>query len=579
MVSFTLHGVGGAAGIAIGRAKRISHATTEVMHYSIPSSKIPDEVKRFQLAVQHVLEELDDLRAQAETMEAPAELAAILEVHALMLQDQSLSVQPCVLIWQHECNAEWAVSLQMQALVQQFEAMDDPYLRERKSDVLQVCEHVLKVLQGGSRLGVHSSSDKTILVAYDLSPADVLQFKEHAFSAFLTDIGGVTSHTAIVARSLGIPAIVALHHASKLIYDGDLLIVDGASQVVIVNPDKSILSEYRLRQSELELERQKLKRLKTAQCRSIDGVFVSLLANIELPSDAQDVLDSGADGVGLFRSEFLFLNRPDWPSEDEQFEAYCAILSGVKGRPVTIRTFDLGGDKQKDGWEDDPRSRVAPNPALGLRAVRFCLSEPHLFLTQLRAILRASCHGHIQILIPMLSSLTELQQVQGLIEKAKKQLTKAGLPFDEKIAIGGMIEIPAAAVLTSMFAQHLDFLSVGTNDLIQYTLAVDRTDESVSYLFDPLHPAVVRLLAQVIRQANKANVSISVCGEMAGDVTLTRLLLGMGLKNFSMHPAQILPVKQRIVSSDVSQAEEWVNRLLKTDDPAKFATYLERLNG
>lgn len=576
MVSFTLHGVGGAGGIAIGRAQRVSHAATEVAHYSIPASRIQGEVARFRQALDKVRAELEALCRQAEGMEAPGELAAILEVHSLMLRDTSIAEQPCILIEQHGCNAEWAISLQMQVLVKQFEAMDDPYLRERKSDVLQVCEHLLKALGGGNPLPVPGHSEKAVLVAHDLSPADVLHFKEHAFAAFLTDMGGVTSHTAIVARSLGIPAIVALHHARRLIQDGDWLIVDGTAQVVIVNPDKSILAEYRLRQSALELERQKLKRLRTAHCATLDGVPISLLTNIELPQDTDDVIESGADGVGLFRSEFLFLNRPDWPTEEEQFESYMAVLKGVRGKPVTIRTFDLGADKQKDGW--DIRARVAPNPALGLRAVRFCLAEPQVFLTQLRAILRASHYGRVQILIPMLSHLDELHQVMVLIGRAKQQLTKLGLPFDEKVPIGGMIEVPAAALLTSVFARRLDFLSIGTNDLIQYTLAVDRTDESVSYLFDPLHPAILRLLTQTIRQATKAGVPISVCGEMAGDITMTRLFLGMGLRSFSMHPAQILPVKQRILTSDLAQAEDWVNRLNKTDDSAKLALYIERLN-
>ncbi|MES2205688.1 MAG: phosphoenolpyruvate--protein phosphotransferase [Pseudomonadota bacterium] len=579
MVSFSLHGVGGAGGIAIGRAHKVSHVVNEVVHYTVSAPQIAAEIARYKTALKRVSEELETLRKQAENMQAPGELAAILEVHSLMLQDSSVAEQPCELIEQHACNAEWAVSLQMQALVEKFEVMEDPYLRERKADVLHVCEHLLKALVGEARekLAIPSiSSEKTILVAYDLSPADVLHFKSNAYAAFLTDMGGVNSHTAIVARSMGIPAIVALHNARRLIQEGDSLIVDGAAQVVIVNPDREVLAEYRLRQSALELDRQKLKRLRTAPCASLDGISISMLTNVELPQDAVEVIESGADGVGLFRSEFLFLNRPDWPSEEEQLESYISLLNGVKGKPVTIRTFDLGADKQKEGWSK--HTRVAPNPALGLRAVRFSLAEPLVFLTQLRAILRASAYGPVQILIPMISHINELHQVMQLIERAKQQLTKREMPFADKVPLGGMIEVPAAAMLTHVFAKYLDFLSIGTNDLIQYTLAIDRTDEAVSYLYDPMHPAIVRLLTQTIRQSTKAGVPISVCGEMAGDINMTRLFLGMGLRSFSMQPAQILPVKQRILTSEVKEAQEWVNRLNRTDDPAKFAMYAERLN-
>jgi phosphotransferase system enzyme I (PtsI) len=425
-------------------------------------------------------------------------------------------------------------------------------------------------------LPVPGAEEQTILVAHDLSPADVIQFKNQHFAAFLTDLGGVTSHTAIVARSLNVPAVVATHNARALIRENEMLIVDGARNVVIVNPDRSVLAEYRLRQEEFELDLQKLRRLRTTPATTLDGCRVTLNANIELPEDLEAAIENGASGVGLFRTEFLFLNRDGLPSEDEQFEAYRAVAAGMKGKPVTIRTFDLGADKHKEGL--DGLTRVAPNPALGLRAVRFCLAEPRMFLTQLRAILRASPYGKVKILLPMLSSVGEIEQALALIAQAEEALREQKIAFDAGIEVGGMIEIPAAVLSMGAFANRLDFLSIGTNDLIQYTLAVDRSDDAVSQLYDALHPAVIKLIALAISTANKTGVPIAVCGEMAGDVRFTRLLLGMGLLDFSMHPAHVLSVKQRVLTSELQAAKALVARMRKTDEPAKLAALLAKLN-
>jgi phosphotransferase system enzyme I (PtsI) len=465
----------------------------------------------------------------------------------------------------------------MNVLVEQFEDIEDAYLRERKADVVQVVERILKRLLGkpGSLTPV-GAEQNTILVAHDLSPADVIQFKTHRYAGFITDLGGVTSHTAIVARSLAVPAVAGTHNGRALIRENELLILDGTNHVVIVNPDKSVLAEYRLRQTGLGLERAKLRRLKTKPAMTLDGHAIELMANIELPGDLSQALDNGATGVGLFRSEFLFLNREGLPSEDEQFEAYRTVAAGMEGKPVTIRTFDLGADKHKEGLGG--LVRVAPNPALGLRAVRFCLAEPRLFLTQLRAILRASNFGRVKILVPMLSSPSEIDQTLAIIAQAKETLRERGVPFDPAIEIGGMIEIPAAVLAISAFLEKLDFLSIGTNDLIQYTLAVDRSDDAVAHLYDPLHPAVLKLIGMAIAGADKAKVPIAVCGEMAGDPRLTRLLLGLGLRNLSMHPAQLLEIKQRVLTSDVSAIEPHVARMRRTMDPAKLAFQLETLN-
>ena len=577
MVSFALHGVGVSAGVAIGRAQLVSHATLEVAHYAITAKQVPAEIERFEAAVKDVQRELETLHGAMTSGDAPGEFGAFLDVHWMILNDPTLSETPKKIIAEQHCNAEWALTQQMGVLVEQFEQIEDPYLRERKNDVVQVGERVLKRLMGRpGTLPPTKAEEQTILVAHDLSPADVIQFKHHHYGAFLTDLGGVTSHTAIVARSLNVPAVVATHNARQLIRDGELLIVDGTNHVVIVNPDRSVLAEYRLKQNELDLAKQKLKRLRTKAAETIDGVRVELQANIELPDDLEQALANGATGVGLFRSEFLFLNRDGLPSEDEQFEAYRAVAKGMAGKPVTIRTFDLGADKNKVGL--DGLSRVASNPALGLRAVRFCLAEPRLFLTQLRAILRASHYGNVQILIPMLASVGEIDQTLAMLAQAKETLREQGVPFNAGIAVGGMIEIPAAVLAMDAFLKRLDFLSIGTNDLIQYTLAVDRADEAVSHLYDPLHPAVMRLLALAIGTAKKAKVPIAVCGEMAGEVLLTRLLLGMGLTNFSMHPAHLLTVKQRVLQSDAGAAKAIVERIRRVDDPRKVMALIEKLN-
>jgi phosphotransferase system enzyme I (PtsI) len=456
-----------------------------------------------------------------------------------------------------------------------FEAFDDAYLRERKTDVVQVVERVLKTLIGhpGHVPPAARHDVSMILVAHDVSPADLIQLKPHQFAAILTDLGGATSHTSIVARSLNTPCVVGLHRARQLMRENDMLIVDGTQGVIIVNPDKQILADYKLRQSLWELERQKLKRLRATRANTLDNIGIELHANIEMPHDLPEVKENGATGIGLFRSEFLFLNRDELPDEDEQFEAYRAVAEGMDGQPVTIRTFDLGADKQLNGSK-----RVASNPALGLRAIRLCLAEPKLFRTQLRAILRASHYGNVKILIPMLSSASELSMTLQFIAATKQRLDAEGIPYNRAVQIGGMIEIPAAALALNVFTRKLDFLSIGTNDLIQYTLAIDRTDEEVAHLYDPLHPAVLYLLSHVIGGANKAGIPISVCGEMAGELAYTRLLIGMGLRQFSMRPTQLLGVKQRVLTTSMPQIATLTQKILRADEPMKIRELLERMN-
>jgi len=577
VVSFALHGIGVSRGIAIGRAQLVSHATREVAHYTIPLAQVPSEIERFEIAIAEVQRELEGLHAALTSGDAPGEFGAFLDVHWMILNDPTLSEAPKRIIAEQRCNAEWALTIQMGVLVEQFEQIEDSYLRERKADVVQVGERVLKRLMGRpGTLPAPGAEEQTILVAHDLSPADVIQFKHHRYAAFMTDLGGITSHTAIVARGLNVPAVVATHHARQLIRDGEMVIVDGTNDVVIVNPDRAVLAEYRLKQNELELARQKLRRLRTKRADTLDGIHVELHANIELPEDIEQALKNGATGIGLFRSEFLFLNRTGLPSEDEQFEAFRKVAAGMQGMPVTIRTFDLGADKQQADLEG--LARVAPNPALGLRAIRFCLAEPRLFLTQLRAILRATHYGNVRILLPMLASASEIDQALAMIDRARESLREQNVPFKYDVAVGGMIEIPAAALAMGSFLRKLDFLSIGTNDLIQYTLAVDRADEAVSHLYDPLHPAVLRLIALAIRTATKARVPIAVCGEMAGEQRLTRMLLGLGLREFSMHPSHLLGVKQRVLQTDVAATQALVERIRRAEEPDKLAALIEKLN-
>ena len=578
-MSFTLHGLPVSGGIAIGQAHLISQATLEVSHLLIPPRLVDKEIVRFETALESVRAEFATLKTT--TAHALTDIRAFVDLHLMILSDPELSEVPKQIIRDRRCNAEWAIVQQMEFLVEQFEKIDDTYLRERSYDVRQVVERVVRELAGhhdhaGNRFGRGVKGENLIVVAHDLSPADVMAFKDQNFSSFITDVGGATSHTAILSRGMGIPAVLGLHNARQLIRDKETLIVDGTRGVVIVNPDRRILEEYQIKKSQFEIERAKLKLLKTARATTLDKVKIDLLANIEGPEEVTIALESGAEGVGLFRTEFIFLGRGDMPGEEEQFEAYRKVVKGMEGRPVTIRTFDLGNDKNLHTELSVERKRE--NPALGLRSIRLSLAEPKSFLAQLRAILRASKYGKVKILIPMLSHALQIDQTLAMLEQAKSSLRGEKVAFDESIEIGGMIEVPAAALAIGPFLRRLDFLSIGTNDLIQYTLAIDRSDEQVASLYEPLHPAVLMLLAHIIGSSERAGVPVSMCGELAGDPHMTRLLLGMGLRQFSMFPAQIPEVKQKIKQSDISELTPVVRRILKLEESSKIQEQIERLN-
>jgi phosphotransferase system enzyme I (PtsI) len=581
-VSFTLHGIPVSRGIAIGRAYLIAPAALDVAHYLVEPDQVHGEVERF-LAAQNVVQnELDTLRSEL-PHDAPGEMSAFLNVHTLILRDAMLGEAAIDLMRTRRYNAEWALTEQLERLGRHFDEIEDEYLRERKADLEQVVERVLKAL-GGSNASAASAlrraeetTHEMIVVAHDIAPADMLQFKTQTFRGFVTDVGGRTSHTAIVARSLGIPAAVGVQQASGLIRQDDLIIIDGDNGIVIVDPASIVLEEYSYRQSERALEKRKLQRLKFSPTQTVDGTKIMLCANIELPEDAVTAREAGAAGVGLFRTEFLFMNRkPALPDEEEQFSAYRRAVEAMQGRPVTIRTVDVGADKPLETRGSDA-FEAAGNPALGLRAIRWSLSEPHMFLTQLRAILRASAFGPVKILIPMLAHAQEIDQTLDLIAEARRQCDAAGLAYDPNVKVGAMIEIPAAAIALPLFLRRLDFLSIGTNDLIQYTLAIDRADNAVAHLYDPLHPAVLHLISFTLREARRAGVPVAVCGEMAGDPTLTRLLLAMGLTEFSMHPSQLLPVKQEVLRAHLPSLDKPVQDVLAAYEPEELQSALDRM--
>jgi phosphotransferase system enzyme I (PtsI) len=561
-------------GVAIGRAVLVASSRVDVAHYFVDETRIAGESERLYAAREVVANELGALKADLPA-DAPTELAALLDVHLMLLRDEHLVEAAVLSISSRHHNAEWALSEQLEVLARQFDEMDDEYLRERKADVEQVVERLLRALgRQGPALpmairspGDFGGEDPLVLIANDIAPADMLHFKGSVFTGFVTDVGGRTSHTAIVARSMDIPAVVGAREASRLIRQDDWVVIDGDAGAVIVNPSPIILEEYRFRQRQADLERARLHRLRNTPSVTLDGQSVELLANIELPADAIAALDSGAVGVGLFRSEFLFMNRAgDLPDEEEQFQAYKAAVLAMKGLPVTIRTVDIGADKPLDRPPHDSRHDHTINPALGLRAIRWSLSEPTMFRQQLRAVLRASAHGKVRLLIPMVAHRNEILQTLEALARARQQLDDAGHSYSD-VEVGAMIEIPAAAMILPTILRHFDFVSIGTNDLIQYTLAIDRADEAVAHLYDPWHPAVLKLIADTIAVANKAGKGVCVCGEMAGDIHFTDLLLAMGLRSFSMHPTQIPTIKQRVVRADTQRLSQLLPTVLDAEDP------------
>ncbi|MDS4028587.1 MAG: phosphoenolpyruvate--protein phosphotransferase [Candidatus Contendobacter sp.] len=577
---FSLHGIGVSRGYAIGRTYLLERNQPEITEYTIPDAIVEDEVQRFLNSLAVARQQLRDIQTRIPAT-APSDVTAFIDTHLLMLEDVTFTEAPVRLIRAHRCNAEWALKIQRDSLVQVFDDMDDPYLRTRKDDVDHVVRRIQRILlaedpaylndPGYAEL-VASRLEGRIVVADDLTPADTILMQHQGVLAFVTEYGGPLSHTAILARSLGIPAVVGARNARAYLGVDEPVIVDGRQGIILVGLDERILRYYRHKQQQERREQRELNKLKGQPAVTRDGVLIGLHANIELPEDALAVREVVADGIGLYRTEFLFMNRTDVPDEEEHLASYLHVIKTLEGKPVTIRTADLGADKQVDGVRSGP---VCTNPALGLRAIRMCLKDLAMFRPQLRAILRASAHGPVRMMVPMLCNIHEVFQVLRLMAETKQELRDRGLAFDEKLPVGGMIEIPAAAVCADQFAHYLDFLSIGTNDLIQYTLAIDRVDDEINYLYDPLHPAVLMLIRNTLRAGHKAGIPVSLCGEMAGDPRYTRLLLGLGLTEFSMHSSNLLEVKRAIQDSYVGALTETIQRLLRTTDAEKYAEILK----
>lgn len=577
---FSLHGIGVSRGYAIGRTYLLERNQPEITEYTIPNTIVEDEVQRFLNGLAMARQQLRDIRTRIPATTS-GDTTAFIDAHLLMLEDATLTEAPIRLIRAHHCNAEWALKIQRDSLVRVFDEMDDPYLRTRKDDIDHVVRRIQRILlaedsayfnEPGYAELVASRLEGRIVVADDLTPADTILMQHQGVLAFVTEYGGPLSHTAILARSLGIPAVVGARNARAYLGADEPVIVDGRHGVILVGLDERILRYYRHKQQEERREQRELHKLKSKPAVTRDGVSIGLHANIELPEDAVAVREVGADGIGLYRTEFLFMNRANFPDEEEHLASYLHVLKTLEGKSITIRTSDLGADKQVDGGRGGP---VCTNPALGLRAIRMCLKDLAMFRPQLRAILRASAYGPVRMMIPMLCSIHEVRQVLRLVEETKQELRHRGLAFDERLPVGGMIEIPAAAVCADQFARYLDFLSIGTNDLIQYTLAIDRVDDEINYLYDPLHPAVLMLIRNTLRAGRRAGIPVSLCGEMAGDPRYTRLLLGLGLTEFSMHPSNLLEVKRAIQDSNVGALTGAIQHLLRTTDADKYTEILK----
>lgn len=572
-----LHGTGVGLGIAIGNARVISRPAETISQNSIDESGLDAELARLETGIRKARDSLLELRTGHGGV-VPEEVVGLMDAHITMLDDPMMLEEPATIIRQQRVNAEFALSLYGRKLVTVFSGIQDPYLRSKSTDVDQVVQRIISALMdNGESLvdQVEGSLDGEIIVAADLTPADTIELRKHRITGFITSLGGPISHTAILARSMQIPAIVGLHGATRYLRTGDQLIIDGKRGIILACPDERALASYQRRREKIIRRHQALESLRDASSVTLDGHAIGLFANVELPEEVNLGVQQNADGVGLYRTEFLFMNRDDLPGEEEQFQVYRDVLMR-SNRPVTIRTLDLGADKQVDGGRSGDGRAI--NPALGMRAIRLCLHDLALFKPQLRAIYRASAHGRARIMVPMLSNLDELNQLFSIIAEVREELAEQGHAFDHDIPVGGMIEVPAAAVAADIFARKLDFLSIGTNDLIQYTLAIDRIDDEVNYLYDPIHPSILRLVKNVIDAGRAAGIPVSMCGEMAGDPVYTRILLALGLREFSMDPSSLLEVKQRVRMSDISQLELALPGILQSTEPDDLRTRFQTLN-
>ncbi len=571
-----LQGIGVSRGVAIGRVLKLHGDDLDVPERELAPAEIEAECARYTAARQKAKLQLGRIRERIPA-DTPQEIASFIDTHLLMLDDRTLSDAVTDIIRSQRRNAEAALREQCENLVAVFEQMDDAYLRSRRDDVEHVVVRIQRILLKGEKsLDMSEQAEPAVVVADDITPADVILLNQQGVAGFITEYGGPLSHTAILARSLGIPSVAGVHGARRSLNDGDEILLDGRVGEAIGHPSAAQREEFQRRQDAEARFRHMLEQLRDKPSVTADGVPIQLLCNIELPADTAHAHGVGAAGVGLYRTEFLYMNRSDMPDEEEQYQAYVNVIQAVHG-PITIRTLDLGADKQVDSGR--LMGPMPNNPALGLRAIRLCLKEQDMFRVQLRALLRASAHGPVKIMLPMISNLDELLRARALIDDVKAELKNEGRRFDEQLAVGAMIEVPAAALAAPMLAQHCDFFSIGTNDLIQYTLAIDRVDDEVNYLYDPLHPAVLQLIHMSIDAGRRYGIPVSMCGEMAGDTHYTRLLLALGLTEFSMHPSSVLEVKKLIRESDLAALKATGQKLIDTHEPAEVQALIRELAG
>ena len=575
-MTIALYGTGASRGIAIGKCYIVKRGQPKIRKYHIKKYQIQAEIKRFNEAVAKAQGQLGAVRKHI-PVAASSDIAGFIDTHLLMLKDSALIQEPQRIIEKFACNAEWALQIQKDSLVAIFDEMADPYLRTRKDDLGYVVSQIQRFLMNQRSLSQEMTDrqlSKRIVLADDLTPADLVLIQHRGIIALATELSGPTSHTAILSQSLGIPAIVGLQHALEYITDEDQLILDGTQGVILVKPSKQIVAHYRRLRRADQYYRSGLKKLHKKPAVTLDKTIIDLQANIELPTDFSAVSAVGANGVGLYRTEFLYMNRNTPPDEEEHYATYIKVIDILDGLPLTIRTFALGADQPTDL---ETQSNPAMGEVLGLRAVRLYLKNPQLFLPQLRAIIRASARGPVRLMLPMLSNIHEVRQILQIVEEVMLEFEAQQIPYDHELKIGGMIEVPAAAICADIFARQLDFLSIGTNDLIQYTMAVDRDDEEVSYLYDPLNPAVLRLIRTTLEAGKKQQTPVIMCGEMAGETRYTPLLLGLGLRKFSIHPSALPEVKQVINQSDLTRLEAMAIKALNAENSIEVAEIIYSL--
>ncbi len=560
-----IKGIGVTAQIIMGKAYLVDRGKIEAPARVLPENQVPWEIERFRDAVE---ESKKQLRSAKEKLlhEDAVGPTYILDAHLLLLEDKNVIESTRETIEQSWINSEWALKINLDRLRKIFDSIDDDYLKSRKTDLDYIEQRILRNLTGRGTEALLQIKEEVIVVAHDLSPADTAQMAKDKITAFVTDMGGKTSHTAIMARSLEIPAVVGSEIATHSINTGDTVIVDGITGVVVVNPSPEIIQEYMDRNRTRQRIERELFLFRDLPAETIDGFRVNVLANIELVEEIPSVLDHGAEGIGLYRTEYLYLNRKELPTEEEHFEAYKTVVKAIAPHPAVIRTLDIGGDKFMSHLE----LAEEMNPAMGLRAIRFSLKEPEIFKVQLRAMLRASVHGKVKILLPMISGVSEIREVKKTLNEVRLSLTAERIPYDPKIEIGIMMEVPSAATISDILAKEVDFFSIGTNDLIQYTLAVDRVNEYVTHLYEPLHPAILRLVRQVVKAAHDAGIRVAMCGEMAGDPLYVPVLLGLELDDLSMNVLSIFRVKKILRAYTLRECKELVEACLGLSTPEEI---------